>query len=201
VNDTWYPQFLRIIRRAELADPLRDAALAGRLADWTRILTDAVVATCGELGWRAVAKGHPADFMPAIGRRMHQEYLALDVVAFTEADTRQPANGFRWPFPAAVFELENSRQPERIAFSLWKVLMARAQVRVVFCYSGDREEIGNLVRMIGKAVIPGLSAADIAAFAPGLMIVVGTRDKAEAFPYGFFHEWILDGQTGSFRRP
>jgi len=200
VNDTWYPQFLRTVRRADLADPLREAALAGRLTGWTRTLTDAVAATCAELGWRAVSKGHPADFMPAVGRRLHQEYLALDVVAFTEADTRQPDDGFRWPFPVAVFELENKAQAERIAFSLWKVLMARAQVRVVFCYCKERDEIGNLVRTIGGAVIPGLSAADRAAVAPSLMLVVGTRDKAEAFPYGFFHEWILGGQTGAFKK-
>ncbi len=32
------------------------------------------------------------------------------------------------------------------------------------------------------------------------MLVVGTRDKAEAFPYGFFHEWVFNAQTGKFQK-
>lgn len=31
-------------------------------------------------------------------------------------------------------ELENSRDSERIAYSLWKVLCVRAELRIVFCY-------------------------------------------------------------------
>lgn len=153
----WYSRFLRVIRRAEFAEPLREIATSGRLTEWTRVLTDAVAATCNEMGWRAVAKGHPADFMPAVSQRLHQEYLALDVAAFTEADTRQPAEGFRWPFPA-------------------------------------------LVRAVASAVLPGLSHSALAEAAPGLMLVVGTRAKAEDFPHGFFHEWMLNSQTASFRR-
>lgn len=197
----WYSVFLRVIRRPEFSEPLREIAVSGRLTEWTRVLTDAVAATFDEMGWRAVAKGHPADFMPAVSQRLHQEYLALDVAAFAEADTRQPEEGFRWPFPAAVFELENKRQPERIAFSLWKVLMARAQVRAVFCYCREREEIPALVRTVSGSVLPGLSRADLAEAAPGLMLVVGTRAKAEDFPHGFFYEWVLDSQTASLRRP
>jgi len=197
---TWYGHFLRVIRQADLADPLREAAITGRRGEWTRALTRAVVVTCAEMGWRAVAKGHPADFMPAIRRRVQQEYLALDVVAFAEASVAQPDAGFRWPFPMAAIELENQDKPERMAFSLWKVIMARAQLRGVFVYCREREDIPALVRTLGQAVLPELPDDAIDDVASSLIVVVGTRSKVEAFPYGFFHEWVLSPQTRIFQR-
>jgi hypothetical protein len=41
------------------ATPLKAAAVAGQLADWTACLTAAVVRSCEALGWRAAGKGHP----------------------------------------------------------------------------------------------------------------------------------------------
>ena len=199
-RQTWYAQFLRSVRQPDLAEVLREAALAARLADWTRALTHAVSATCDEMGWQVAAKGHPAGFMPPVYRQAQQEFLALDVMAFEDAAS-SPGEAAGWRFPVAVFELENSRRAERVAFSLWKVLMARAELRVVFCYSPDREAISSLVHTVAEAVLPGLPAAELAAAAPTLLLVVGTRDRAEGFPYGFFHEWVLDAQTGRFRRP
>lgn len=201
VATDWYAAFLDTIRKPPLSERLCAAATMGQLADWTRALTDAVVAASACFGWQSAAKGHPAGFMPAVRGRVQQEYLALDVMAFDAGDCRQPAEGFRWPFPVAVFELENKTRVERIAFSLWKVVMARASLRVMFCYSADRERVGRLVRSVAQAVLPALPAPELASLAPGLLVVVGTRDRAENFPYGFFHEWILDGLTGQLRRP
>ena len=37
-------------------------------------------------------------------------------------------------FPVAIFELENCGDEDRIAYSLWKLLCVKAELRVVFCY-------------------------------------------------------------------
>src|SRR5437899_12532040 len=67
------------------------------------------------------------------------EYLALDVVAFAEGEKR-------WRFPSAIMELENSPTEDQIAYSLWKVISVRANLRIVFCYRMNRDE--NLVRHV-----------------------------------------------------
>lgn len=197
----WYNAFLAVIQRSSLANPLREAALSGQRREWTRLLTEAVVQSCSTMGWRAVAKGHPAAFMPPTGSRTHQEYLGLDVMAFGEPGPLSSDLGIHWPFPLAVFELENRDLPERMAFSLWKVLMARAQMRALLVYTKNRKEIPSLVRALAGAVIPGLSPREVTEAAPGLLLIVGTRAKADEFPYGFFHEWVLNPQTSTLRRP
>ena len=58
----------------------------------------------------AAGKANKCTRLPKEG----QEYLSIDVMAFPAG----PAPS--WPFPLAVFELEN--QYQRVAYSLWKVL-------------------------------------------------------------------------------
>jgi hypothetical protein len=103
---SWADAFFRIMQTHELAAGLKEAALAAALGVWTEGLTSVVVATCQELGWRPAAKGHLGEVLPLA----RHEYLALDVMAFLSRDTS------RWPFPIAVFELENSREEDRLAF-------------------------------------------------------------------------------------
>jgi len=31
------------------------------------------------------------------------------------------------------------------------------------------------------------------------LVVVGSRSETTSFPYGFFKDWALDGNTGRFR--
>ena len=82
-----------------------------------------------------------------LGETSRSEYLALDAVAF-EATQKAPLS--RWPFPVAVFELENSRQDAKVTYSLWKVLCVRAPLRVVFCYRRDVSAGSALVRHLGR---------------------------------------------------
>ena len=103
----WYRAFQREVRSPRRADPLREAAMAGRLGAWTRHLTGAVIAACQAMGWRAVGRGHLAEVLPVV----KQEYLALDIMAFP-ADCHES-----WPRPVAVFELEN-QQPEDLVAAL-----------------------------------------------------------------------------------
>lgn len=85
-------------------------------------MTDAAVRTCSALGLMASAKGHKLELLPI--RR--SEYLVLDVMAFAEGPNR-------WRFPTVVMELENNAREDQIAYSLWKVLSVRAELRIVFC--------------------------------------------------------------------
>ena len=102
----WKTTFLTRLQHHENAAPLRTAALQGNLREWTQALTGVTVAACQDMGWLAAAKGHPLTHLP----EAREEYLTLDVTAFDSAASPQV-----WPFPVAIFELENSPNDARIA--------------------------------------------------------------------------------------
>lgn len=187
VDTQWQAAFWQAVQQHYNAVPLRDAALAGRLGDWTQALTGVVVAACEAMGWQASAKWHPLDLLPM----PRSEYLALDVMAF-------PAGAHRWQFPVAVFELENSREDDRIAYSLWKVLCVRAELRVVFCYRRSFDQGASLVRFLQDQVVKAMPLAERVALAGETLIIVGSRNEAGLFPYGFFRWWRLNTDTGGF---
>ena len=139
----WQNAFFQGLQSHEAAQPLREAALAGRLGDWTTCLTRAVVQSCKELGWVAAARGHLVDVLPV----PRNEYLALDVMAF------QSTTGNRWPFPVAVFELENSPDDDRVAYALWKLLSIRASLRVLFAYRWESAEGSVLAGYLAENVV------------------------------------------------
>jgi hypothetical protein len=141
------------------------------------------------MGWRASAKGHLLKLLP-IARC---EYLGLDIVAFAENDTR-------WLFPTAVVELENSSRQDQVAYSLWKVLCVRAALRLVFCYRRQPEDAPKLVRHLRQEVIGAMGLDGRVSLDGQTVVVVGTRDDAGTFPYGFFTWWALDPNTGAFDR-
>src|SRR5260370_14965376 len=131
---------METVQRHESSAALREAAIQEKLGKWTTALTGVVCATCEAMGWKAAAKGNRSYLLPVSG----EEYLALDVVAF------EPAGDRRWRFPVAVVELENSRTDDRVAYSLWKVLCTRADLRIVFCYRRDSAEGNTLVRHLSE---------------------------------------------------
>ena len=93
----WQQAFLASIQRQENAEPLKQAALAGKLATWTKRLTFALVQSCQTLGWSAAAKGHSLNLLPQLG----QEYLGIDVMAFeSRAVTEWPG----WQFPVEAVQ-------------------------------------------------------------------------------------------------
>jgi hypothetical protein len=122
------------------------------------------------------------------------EYLGLDVVAFEASGDR------RWRFPVAVFELENGREDDRVAYSLWKVLCVRASLRVVFCYRRDAAEGSSLVRHLSEQVAHAMEIQDRAALTGETLLVVGSHSEAATFPYGFFRSWLFDTNLGKFAR-
>jgi len=99
-----------------------------------------------------------------------------------------------------VFELENSRDDNRVAYSLWKVFCIRATLRVVFCYRRDAEEGAELVRHLNEEVVRAMAIAERAALGGETLLVVGSRNEAATFPYGFFKDWTLDANTARFSR-
>ena len=183
----WYQAFRKTVRQYEWGEPLREAATAGKLGDWTRYLTGAVVATCASFDWMAVGLGHEPEVLPV----SKQEYLAIDVMAFSEGDYQ------RWRTPVAVFELENRPEPAAVSYSLWKVTMVRAALRCVFCYRRQPEGMGALIADLTQGVMTDLYHRDTEV--DPLLLVVGTRSKAESFPDGFFKPYEWGPATRQFR--
>ena len=179
--------FFSVVQADELAQPLKVASLAANLGDWTRALTDAAVRTCAGLGLTASAKGHKLELLP-----IHRsEYLALDVMAFAEGEKR-------WRFPVVVMELENSARQDQIAYSLWKVLSVRADLRVLFCYREEASAAGPLRKHLQDEVIADMGIGNRVALEGSTLLVIGRRGEAETFPHGFFAWWVLETNTGRF---
>ena len=186
---SWRDAFLDVVQQPTTAAPLKAASLAEDLRAWTACLTSAVVASCRQIGWLAAAKGHRLSELPQAG----QEYLGIDVMAFSA----EPGPG-RWRFPIAVFELENHRTDDRVAYSLWKVLCVRAPLRVVFAFRRDWEASRRSVNAICEDVIGSLSVTERAALSGETMLVIGNRGDGETFPWGYFKFWMLDPNVGRF---
>lgn len=184
----WKEAFFQSVQQYEGASLLRDAALKENLTDWTRYLTEAVVQTCRSMGWQAAARGHELDMLP-ISRF---EYLSLDVVAFISGSDTS------WRFPVGVTELENSQDEERIAYSLWKVLCVRSNLRIVFCYRRLSSQGPALVSYLSQEVVKALPIEDRMNLKGETFLVVGSRNDSASFPYGFFKWWRLDNNTGNF---
>jgi hypothetical protein len=100
----------------------------------------------------------------------------------------------------AVFELENSRDDDRVAYSRWKVLCVRAPLRVVFAYRADWESGRALVPGLGEAVVVSMPLAERADFGGETLVLLGSRGEGETFPHGFFKVWRLDPGVGAFRK-
>jgi hypothetical protein len=187
----WFARFMEVLQKHESSALLRDSSIQGQLGRWTAALTEVVCAACGANGWESSAKGHATTLLPVA----RSEYLGLDVVAFEREGER------RWRFPIAAFELENRREDDFVAYSLWKVLCIRAKLRVVFCYRRDAAEGNSLVRHLSEQVAHAMEIQDRAALSGETLLIVGSRSESATFPYGFFKEWKFDLNIGKFVRP
>lgn len=188
IDEQWRTAFLQIIQQHENASVLKEAALQERLGDWTKALTTVVIATCKALCWKSSAKGHRLDLLPA----PRCEYLSLDVVAFPEGEKR-------WRFPIAVLELENSPVEDRIAYSLWKTLCVRADLRIVYCYRQRSDEGSVLIRFLRDEVVHAMGLQGRMKLEGQTLVVVGSLGDSTTFPYSFFKWWQLDTNLGTFR--
>lgn len=192
-GERWKAVFMNVVQQHENALPLREASLNGNLKKWTTELTYIVSSSCRALSWEVAALGHKMEKLPV----SREEYLSLDITAF-EKKWEHESGGKRWPFPMAVFELENSRADEKIAYSLWKVLCVRADLRVVFCYRKEAEKAPALIKYLRDEVINSMSIEERDELKGETLIVIGSRNNSETFPYGFFKWWSLNQKTGRF---
>jgi hypothetical protein len=110
-----------------------------------------------------------------------------------------PPSAARWRFPVAVCELENSAGLDQVAYSLWKVLCVRCGLRTVFCYRPDAANGPAFVAALGT-VVDGMPLTERVALEGETLVVVGSRNDSETFPYGFFQIWKLNSNTGRFER-
>jgi hypothetical protein len=168
---------------------LKAAAIDGTLKEWTAALTSLAVAACRDIGWRASAIGHSLPLLPI----QRSEYLALDLIAFAPGEAR-------WLFPTAAMEFENIQREDHIAYSLWKVVCVRADLRIVFCYRKEASQASELVRYLTREVIDAMSLEGRVALEGETVVVVGSRNDAATFPFGFFSWWKLDTNTGKFSK-
>jgi hypothetical protein len=189
----WRGVVLDVLREVEVAGPLKEAALAGKLGEWTRHLTGVIVQTCRALDWCAAAKGFPLDMLPQAG----QEYLGMDVMAFALPSPRQ---GRCWRFPVAVFELENSRDDDRVAYSLWKVLCIRSDLRAVFAYRDDWELVRGLVSRLAADLLNAIPQEQRGTLGGQTLLITGSRGEGETFPWGYFKVWELNPALGRFEK-
>ncbi len=195
IADAWRQTFMERLKEHAVAQPLREAALRGRLGAWTTLVTEQVVRSCEALGWRAAAKGFPLDLLPKTGH----EYLNLDAMAFC-VDQTEPSSAARWHFPIAVFELENSSDDQRVAYSLWKVLCVRTKLRAVFAYRKTWEPAVQLVSWLADEVVGRIPAHERTDLTGKTFVVVGSRSEGELFPWGYFKLWSLNTNTARFER-
>ena len=62
--EPWKQQFFETIKEDRFTNDLRASSLDGRLKDWTRVLTAAVVESCKRRDLITAARGHPLRSMP-----------------------------------------------------------------------------------------------------------------------------------------
>jgi hypothetical protein len=186
----WREAFLDVVQQPLTATPLKKASLVGDLKAWTASLTSTVVAFCGQLGWPAAAKLHPLAELP----QSAQEYLSIDLMAFPGT------NAGRWQMPIAAFELENHPTNDRVAYSLWKLLSLRANLRVVFAFRRDWDDSRKSIQAISQDVIGSLSAEQRMALGGETALVIGNRGEGETFPWRYFKMWKLDPNVGRFEK-
>ena len=96
--------------------------------------------------------------------------------------------------------MENSKQSFQIAYSLWKVLNIKADLRMVFCYRKESEAGTKLVKYLANEVVGSLDIRDRSNLEGDTVIVVGYRNNSETFPYGFFKWWRLNNNIGQFEQ-
>jgi hypothetical protein len=187
--EEWRAGFIALLRESEQSEVLKAASLAGDLRTWTAVLTAMVIESCGAMRWQAAAKSHRPDLLPV--RR--NEYLSLDIVAFGRKEKG-------WQMPVAIFELENSKNDDMVAYALWKLLCVRAPLRVLFCYREDPEESTALVRTLQQDVLRNVPPEERIRWDGNTILCIGNRGHAGTFPFDFFRWWQVDMGSGTFSR-
>lgn len=180
----WYSAFWSQVRKYPWADGLKEAAISEKLKEWTDQLTKLLIYTFEQMKFKTVARGSKSDALPV----SRQEYLGIDLLVFPNT------NRAIWRKPIIAFELENGREINAIAYALWKICMVRVEWGAIFCYREDSELIGYLLRYLTDNVMKPIRPEH------DILLIVGTRSKADNFPDGFFRPYIWEKDILRFRQ-
>ena len=111
--------------------------------------------------------------MDAVGKRMNcsvvrrrpddkklsGEYLNIDAVFIDDAEyDLLIGEEKKWdPFvlPRAVVELENSFDPQKISYCLWKILCVRAPIRALVCCQKNSDKVSALKQQLEDVIWRG----------------------------------------------
>ena len=123
------------------------------------------------------------------------EYLDIDAFYFDRADYDLPVGigDDEDPFalPAAVVELENSFDFNKITYCLWKTLCVRTPIRALICYQKGMDEVELLAKHLEDVIWQrGLLKGDNG----DLFIMVGNDKKGDSEWEDYFNvfEWRND---------
>jgi len=123
------------------------------------------------------------------------EYLDIDAFYFDKADYDLPVGigDDEDPFvlPAAVVELENSLDVNKIAYCLWKILCVRAPIRSLVCYQKGMDNVTSLAKHLEDIIWQRglLKGGD-----GDLLVIVGNDKKGDSDWEDYFNvfEWRGD---------
>lgn len=84
------------------------------------------------------------------------EYLNIDTFFVDKEAFQNKADDYD-PFvlPAAIAELENSYDIDKISYCLWKILCVRAPIRVLICYQSNSGKVKELRQHLEKVIQDG----------------------------------------------
>ena len=188
-SKNWQSTFYETLRTDPHSPILKQASLDEDLETWTKELTTIVIKTCTLMGWQCAAKNYRGATLPI----KRNEYLAIDVMAFPEKESR-------WKFPVAVFELENQQNDDYIEYAFWKTLCIRTDLRILFCYRKSADEGADLVKKLNREVLNAMKPEDKLNVEGETIICIGYRQNAGTFPYDFFRWWHLDKNLGTITK-
>lgn len=78
-------------------------------------------------------------------------------------------------------------------------MCVRADLRVVICYRRTGAEASDLVEFLSEDVVGAMGIHGRLSLQGQTLVVVGSREDVQNFPYAFFKWWLLDLNTGTFR--
>jgi hypothetical protein len=130
--------------------------------------------------------------------KLSREWFDIDAVFVEQAKWGQHIGGAKGvhygPFalPAAVAELENDPDADKIRYCLWKVCCIRAPVRVLMCYQKGNKRIDDLRKRLeeviwGSSLMKGTDG--------DLLVIIGDDSKEDEISwkeYFTVFEWRRD---------
>ena len=143
----WAGHFFRSLKVIKYpADPWEDS-------QWTQFMGKVVADVAKNTGCYAAMRRKKAGKDEYSG-----EYLNIDAIFFDLESYDLPNVPDNWdPFvlPRVVVELENSYDPNKIAYCLWKLLCIRSPLRILICYQKGQGKVQGLRKHLTDVTMKG----------------------------------------------